>query len=396
MAKGSKDKAPVQRVARWDEVASGVSVVDVRRPDLRELYVTASPSGGPDAAERGRQVFGEIASILGRTGASGVQERIFVELSQADVVLAERQRALGLAGDQEAWPVTVIEGAPPGRGGLAGVQLYAVSGPQCRPLRHDGQVCGVAFEHADVEHLYLNSRRGQAGAMSRPEDAGCALTQAADCLSAAGSTYPDVVRTWIYLADLLDWYDEFNVVRNGLYTEWGLMGEGATTQVPASTGIEGSPPDGNACSMDLLALTGPGRANLTITPLHNPLQNEAYSYGSAFARGLVVGFDGAETAYISGTASIDENGDSIHIGDLDKQVLRTIENIAALIGTRGFTLDDVAVATLFVKHGQDAVRVRELLSEHGGAMKHGVLVAADVCRHDLLFEIDGLAVRAVE
>ena len=375
----------------------GLAAIEVSRAGLREHYVTCVPRDAvqQDAATQAREVYGRLAEWLQEHGAAGVQERIFGSLRAHEAVLAARETALGDALEAGPWPAAWIEGAPPEREGLAGVHLYAVGGPQCTPLTDQGRLCGVAFDHAAARHVYLTGLPAPGGAAGPAEGARRMFAQANRLLQEAGCAYTDVVRTWIYLRDILDWYDEFNRVRSTAYAEWGLMGPRSVGWLPASTGIEGRPPAGAYAGMDLYALAGPGRGEMTVERVHNPLQNEADCYGSAFARGVAVGCGGIQTVYVSGTASIDEAGHSVHLGDVEGQVRRTLANIHALLATRGLGLADVAQATVFVKQAADAAQAASLLAEHGLAVADGVVVRADVCRPELLFEVDATAVGAV-
>ena len=75
-------------------------------------------------------------------------------------------------------------------------------------------------------------------------------------LSDNGASYKNVVRTWLYLSEILAWYPDFNKARSEKYGESGIMpGPGDTTLLlPASTGIGADTPSGAAVSMDLLAV----------------------------------------------------------------------------------------------------------------------------------------------
>ena len=64
------------------------------------------------------------------------------------------------------------------------------------------------------------------------------FTNAGLGLKAHGLTYRNVVRTWIYVARLLEWYDDFNRVRTAHYRLAGFGVEGGAA-FPASTGIQG-------------------------------------------------------------------------------------------------------------------------------------------------------------
>lgn len=379
-------------IARYRQ--GGLTAIEVSREGLHELYVTGVPRDAvqQDSTTQAQQVYGALGPWLRERGATGVQERVFGSLRDREAVLAARQAALSTGAVTVPWPAAWIEGAPPERDGLAGVQLYAVAGPECSPVTDQGQLCGVAFDHEEARHVYLTGLQGPACAGGPEAAARCMLAQANRLLQGAGCAYTEVVRTWIYLCDILDWYDQFNAVRSAAYAGWGLMGPDSVGWLPASTGIEGRPPAGGHASLDLYAIGGPGRQQMAVERVHNPLQNEANSYGSAFARGVAVGFGGAETVYVSGTAAIDEAGHSVHEGDLDGQLTRTLDNIAALLSTRGMGLADIAQATVFVKHGVEAERAVALLAEHGMAVADGVVVRADVCRPELLFEVDATAV----
>ena len=65
--------------------------------------------------------------------------------------------------------------------------------------------------------------------------------------------------------------------------------------------------------------------------------NEAFDYGSAFSRGLRIDLNGLTILLISGTASIDEYGKTVHIGDFRAQQRRTYDNITGLLAAEGAT-----------------------------------------------------------
>ena len=75
--------------------------------------------------------------------------------------------------------------------------------------------------------------------------------------------------------------------------------------------------------------------------------NEAYDYPrpSSFSRGMRLDIKGITILLISGTASIDEYGKSVHIGDFCKQTLRTYRNITALLAAEDATWKDVVRTT---------------------------------------------------
>ena len=91
---------------------------------------------------------------------------------------------------------------------------------------------------------------------------------------------------------------------------------------------------------------------------------------------------------VSGTAAIDEKGASLHPGDVRAQIDCTFDKIAALIGQEGARLTDIAAACVFVKRPEDALAYQERAAAQGLSNLPVVIMVADICREDLLFEID--------
>jgi enamine deaminase RidA (YjgF/YER057c/UK114 family) len=161
--------------------------------------------------------------------------------------------------------------------------------------------------------------------------------------------------------------------------------------LPASTGISGNNPEGSACALDLFAIkTSPG-STVSTARLTNPVQNEAPVYGSAFSRAVVVRQPDCSLIEVSGTAAIDAAGKSLYPGDIDAQIVCTLDKIEALIAQEKAGLADICAATVFVKKPEFAERFRKLSAERGLNDFPCVLVVADVCRAELLFEIDAEA-----
>lgn len=365
----------------------GLSALEVDRTGLTELHIACVPPAQArgDPSRQARELYAVLGGFLSDRGALIAQERVFGSLSARSEVLDARRREL----PSEVVHPTYVEGAPCGLPGLAGVVAYAIAGPPVRPVQCEADVRGIAFDWDECTYAYVN------GLVAGPTVLEM-FAAAERYLRVVGLEYADVYRTWVYLADILDWYNEFNIARSAFYRSVGFSKGGRERPFPASTGIEGRPPGSGRSVMDVAALGGAGRERVRLEAVHNPLQNEATDYGSDFSRGIAVAARGVETLHISGTAAVDECGRTACVGDLHGQVARTIENVEALLGTRGMDLGDVCAATVFVKEAADEPTVLRLLREQGGPLARGVVVRADVCRHDLLFEVDAVAVRVVE
>src|SRR5579859_333519 len=78
--------------------------------------------------------------------------------------------------------------------------------------------------------------------------------------------------------------------------------------------------------------------------------NEAYDYTrpSSFSRGLRLDLNGLVILLISGTASIDEYGNTVHAGDFRAQLRRTYYNITGLLAAEGATWKDVVRTTCYL------------------------------------------------
>ena len=196
------------------------------------------------------------------------------------------------------------------------------------------------------------------------------------------------------MTDILEWYPEFNKVRNETYGEFGIMpgpGDGDLL-LPASTGIRGDTSSGAAATMDLVAVVGNPAFRPAVTQLTNRGQLDAFRYGAAFSRGSLITGTDTSLFHLSGTAAIDERGKSLFVGDIRGQINCTLDKVEALMAQAGSGLRDIVAATVFVKRPEFAMIFREMAVERGLADLPAVCVVADVCREELLFEIDAEAI----
>jgi len=362
------------------------------------IFLTWMPEGEQQGLEPDvRLAYAEILRHLDDRNAVPIQERVFCDLNVADAVL--ESRADIITGTTAAKiPPTMIEGSPAFGGPIAGIHVIAVrpcGSERVKTITWQDAACGrwIVGEDADyfalcdVGRLVDTSNPIPAAAQTRD-----ALVLASDILDASGWSFDDVCRTWFYLDDILSWYDEFNQARNEVFTNLGLLNGARPGIIPASTGIRGRNPRGHRCTLDLLAIKArPGR-HFAIDMLQNPLQNEAPEYGSAFSRGLTLATDRGRTFFVSGTASIDEAGATIHPEDFDSQTSRTLDNIESLLGSRGATMNDICQATAFVKRRDDGRRLLSILNARGLGDLPLICTVDDICRDDLLVEIDATAV----
>jgi enamine deaminase RidA (YjgF/YER057c/UK114 family) len=137
-----------------------------------------------------------------------------------------------------------------------------------------------------------------------------------------------------------------------------------------------------------------GGRPLARTVMTSPTLNEAREYGADFVRGMRIAESNRIALHVSGTASIDEHGRTVHCGDVDAQADRMLVNIAALLERQGARFADIAHAITYVKRPADGARIRERLHRAGFEGFPHALVVAEICRPELLCETEVLAVLA--
>ena len=126
--------------------------------------------------------------------------------------------------------------------------------------------------------------------------------------------------------------------------------------------------------------------------------NEAPRYGSAFSRGLRLEIKGVTILLISGTASVDEQGRTLHAGDFGAQTWRTYQNITALLEAEGATWKDIVRTTCYLRDiERDYTEFNEVRSqffqEQGlNPLPASTGIQAILCRPDLLIEIEAMAI----
>ena len=127
--------------------------------------------------------------------------------------------------------------------------------------------------------------------------------------------------------------------------------------------------------------------------------NEAYDYAkpSSFSRGMRIDIGNIAILLISGTASIDEQGVSVHIGDFRAQMRRTYKNITALLEAEGATWHDIVRTTCYLRDiDRDYAEFNEertaFFKEQGlNPLPASTGIEAKLCRPELLVEMEAIA-----
>jgi enamine deaminase RidA (YjgF/YER057c/UK114 family) len=144
-----------------------------------------------------------------------------------------------------------------------------------------------------------------------------------------------------------------------------------------------------------------GYRAVTALPISAPdVLNEAHAYPvpSSFSRGLRVDLPDYSMLYISGTASVDESGATVHAGDFRAQCWRTYRNITRLIESEGATWSDVVRLTCYLRDIErdyfafNQVRTTFFRWLRLNPLPASTGIQARLCRDDLLIEMEAIAI----
>ena len=195
------------------------------------------------------------------------------------------------------------------------------------------------------------------------------------------------VRTWLFIKDVDIFYQDMVDARRELFDKCGLTQK---THYIASTGIEGTSADRfDTVCMDALCL-------LDLKPEQTVYLNDfsrlcpTRDYGVTFERGTRIAFADRMHHYISGTASIDNRGNVLHLGDVLKQTERAVENVDALLKSGGASMNDMMYMIAYLRDPADYHCVSSYLESNFPDLPC-VVVQGRVCRPEWLVELEGIA-----
>lgn len=259
--------------------------------------------------------------------------------------------------------------------------------------RHSNGLPYVVVENGDGRFLFCGGFQGdvQLGIHLQAIEV---FRLAMEVLNKEGFEIENIIRQWNYIEKITAFngvdqhYQMFNNVRSNFYkhARWH-------TGYPAATGI-GSDFGGVLVDIDAARFHRP---ECFTTPIDNKLQVAAHAYSEEvlkvaqqekstpkFERARSMTFDNRRLIYISGTAAIRGEASLKGVG-VERQFHITMENIAQLTGKA-----KLRMLRVYLKHPSDYARVRKWLEECQPDVPASYL-CADVCREELLIEIEGIA-----
>ncbi len=378
-----------------------IFLTDIKNTYLCITALVTDPHADP--AHLAKNIYDRVSKILADAGTQIIHERIFGNIDIHKNLLEVRNNSIQSKFPEDPGLVTYIEGESCYGNPLAGIQIRAFrpSKPEEKvKIMRDGNIPrGRIWHRSGAKFLQFQSIHGEDPSSEKDhrKQAESMFRKAEALLKSEEASYRDVVRTWIFVENILDLYHEFNLARNTCYSDFGLLTSGNLERaedifLPASTGIRGKNLKGASTIMDLLAVTQKSDTGIQIRPIYGTRQRSPFRYGSAFSRATCLVEPEEKWIFVSGTASINEKGGSVYIKDISSQVKYTLEVVDSLVNPERASFSDLCEATVFLKRKSDFPLYQKTAETLGLSDIPAVYLVADVCRDELLFEIDAALV----
>jgi enamine deaminase RidA (YjgF/YER057c/UK114 family) len=387
----------------------GFSAVDLN--DVRHVFATAVPRRGATLGQQASDALRTIEAVIEQEGTADsiVQQAVFL----ADVNQVDECRDIIRKFYGGKVPATSYIPQPPCEGKLLSIEALGVGGDHGKvEIERRGEQLVIA-RHNGISWVHCAQTVPQTKAGGVYEGGLSAFEQMRSLFASVGVGFEQVIRTWLYLGGIVadegptQRYKELNRARTDFFRDLhfrvGRPPDGFHGSIyPASTGIG---TEGRGIMMSAIALATE-RADILAVPLENPRQVSAHEYpdhyspkSPKFSRAMALSCGTYATIFISGTASITAS-ETRHVGDAARQTDETLDNIAALIGEEnlarhglpglGTALDSLGLVRVYIKRQEDYERVRAVCERRLGEMPT-IYAMADVCRPELLVEIEGIA-----
>jgi len=380
----------------FENATPAVGSWEMRRhlgPLAKELFIACRPDRmEEDIVSQTNSVYAALFNAIQQEGGSTehvLHETVFFRNIRRDLELSRKTSAQAmnsLSGNAFYAPAsTLIQQAPVDQSFAIELLAYVLipeAGPEVtREITSPLQQTGRVFLLGGRKHVLLANICGLPG--NSEEEAYSMFQAAGTLLKTENLSFRDVARTWIHLRNIDCDYGGLNSGRTRFFREQGLG------LPPASTGIGGAPPiQTRTMCLSLYAIE---QTEAVAQPMSTPTLNEAWLYGADFSRGMKIEGPNGITLFISGTASVDERGRTVHRGDFEAQVERMILNISTLLEKQESSWSDVVSAITYLKNPADAPSLDNILTRKGIRGFPNVLVHAPVCRPDLLCEMEAIA-----
>ena len=301
-------------------------------------------------------------------------------------------------------PVTLIPQHLLPKGGLT-IFIYTLEGSNHFQIKEQDGICYGIIENDEEKMLFIEGIPATDFSDKVSRQSQEVFAKLDTLLSTYGFEVGDIVRQWNYIGNIVSYkdgkqnYQEFNDARSHYYakSEWA-------NGYPAATGI------GSTDGIIVGGIAFKRADGAGIYPIDNPLQVAAHVYSKSvlidddanaikstpkFERAKVIETAGGVYCFVSGTAAI-RGEESVDPTSAELQTIKTIENIEYLVskenlerfGCKPYDLK-YAFLHIFIKHAEDYEAVRSVVEEAYPQVP-AIYSIADVCRSELLVEIEGI------
>jgi enamine deaminase RidA (YjgF/YER057c/UK114 family) len=387
----------------------GYSVVELN--DVRHIFAAAVPRRDGTLREQADDALRNIEAVIQDAGARGsiVHQAVFVP----DVALIAPCREIIREFYGSEMPATSYIPQPPCEGRLLAIEALGVGQGQGEVEIERVSEQLVITRHNDIAWIHCAQVVPQGHDLSVYDGTVNGLKQIRELLDSVHVRWDQVIRTWLYLGGIVDddgptqRYKELNRARSDFYRDITFLKDRLPPShqglvYPASTGIG---TEGRGIMMSAIALATE-RTDIVAVPLENPRQVPAFDYADCyspkspkFSRAMALSCGNYATIFISGTASITDS-ETRHEGNIEGQTHETLDNIAALISEEnlgrhglpglGTSLDGLGLVRVYIKRHADYQQTRAVCEQRLGEVPT-IYAIGDVCRPDLLVEIEGIA-----
>jgi enamine deaminase RidA (YjgF/YER057c/UK114 family) len=385
---------------------------------LKHIYL--SPASGntlTEQLENCYEQFNQKSIEKNYPKSSIVKQTVFIPVNNNTEYIQSKLKLIACAKDFfTLLPPTSIIAQSPENGSLL-VEFTILEGLKQSQIFHhqNNKSTWIVIEHPEMKMIFATGSGDDSDTTGIMEQSETAFKTIQKILSEEKMEFSDIIRQWNYIEQILmidtfndssnQHYQIFNDVRSKYYNKANF-----SHGFPSATGIGA---DCGGIIIDIIAVKIIN--NYSVVAIKSPVQLDAYSYSKKvlaennimkdfnrttpkFERAKILVTPFNNWIFISGTAAI-KGETSIPIHSVEHQTEMTIKNILSLISVENLkkhginTAGEVEMNNLrvYIKYPKDIESVKELCTKYFSQTPVNYVVA-DICRPELLVEIEGFAV----
>lgn len=271
---------------------------------------------------------------------------------------------------------------PPLNGSKVAVWVYLAENMHIAGKEH-----GIVATHNNYLHIWDAQRHGE-GHSSSEQTNQIFHAMEKNLLSEGCNLKDNCIRTWLFVHNVDVNYCGVVEARKSFFEERDMIPK---THYISSTGIEGRNKNPLAIvTADAYSVGGIHPSQITFLKASSHL-NPTYEYGVTFERGTAIDYGDRRHIFISGTASINNKGDIVHLNDVLKQAERAMQNVNALLAEANATTTDIAQMIVYLRDTADYKSIQHFFEQNYAKIPF-IVVLAPVCRPGWLIEIECIAI----